>query len=326
MSSPDDVSTGPLSGEPSHGRGGVRDRLLEWSDSEVFKGSVSLGPVLALLTVFYAIPVALLLVYSVFAGDAFESPLTLEHFARFADLSAVLSLSWGDLPYIRLLARSLGIAVVVTVISLAISYPITYYLGQHAPDRWKVLLVMLVIIPFWTSYLIRTYAWIPILSTNGFINSALGFLGLPTVPLLNNYVGTIVGLVYVFVPFTILPMYASMDGLDSHLIEAARDLGASRWRVFREVIFPLTLPGALAGGLFVFIKCAAAYVTPALLGGTSGRMFAQVIETQFGSAFNWNFGAALSVILVVVVLGSLYVAVRLGVDVKRGRGLGGGGL
>lgn len=326
MSSPDDVTTEQLSREPPTSRGRFRERILERSESEVVKGSLSLGPILLLLTIFYTIPVALLLIYSVFSGDVFETALSFEHFARFADLSAVLSLQWGDLPYVRLLARSLGIAIVVTVLSLAISYPITYYLGQHAPDRWKVVLVMLVIIPFWTSYLIRTYAWIPILSRQGFINSALMTLGVPTVPLLNNHWGSIIGLVYVFVPFTILPLYASMEGLDRSLIEAARDLGATRYRVFREVIFPLTLPGALAGGIFVFIKCAAAYVTPALLGGTSGRMYAQVIANQFRTAFNWNFGAALSVILVVVILGSLWIAKRYGVDLKKSRGLGGGGL
>ncbi len=322
MSSPDNITADAEEPSPEAGPSGFRERLLDRANSEVFKGSLSLVPIILLLTVFYTIPVMLLLVYSIFADDPFASDLTFQYFARFLDLSAVLSLQIGDLPYVRLLARSLGISIVVTVLSLVISYPITYYLGQHAPARWKIALVLLVIIPFWTSYLIRTFAWIPILSQNGFINSALATIGLPRVPLLNNYVGTIVGLVYVFVPFTILPLYASMEGLDRSLIEAARDLGASRVSVFREVILPLTLPGALAGGVFVFIKCAAAYVTPALLGGTSGRMFAQVIETQFGTAFNWNFGAALSVILVVVVLGSIWIAQRYGVDLKKARGLG----
>lgn len=322
MSSPDSVTAEAVETPPETEPSGLRGRLLARADSEAFKGSLSLGPILLLLTIFYTIPVLLLLVYSVFADDPFVTALTFEHFGRFLDLSALVSLQIGDLPYVRLLARSLGIAVVVTVLSLIISYPITYYLGQHAPARWKIALVLLVIIPFWTSYLIRTFAWIPILSQNGFINTTLMAMGLPTVRLLNNHVGTIVGLVYVFVPFTILPMYASMEGLDRSLIEAARDLGASRWHVFREVIFPLTLPGALAGGVFVFIKCAAAYVTPSLLGGTSGRMFAQVIENQFGAAFNWNFGAALSVILVVVVLGSLWIVQRRGVDLRKSRGLG----
>ncbi|SNR34749.1 ABC transporter permease [Halorubrum vacuolatum] len=319
-------SSSELSGGETTAPSGFRARVLTMADNSRLKGLTSLGPIVTLLTVFYAIPVALLIVYSVFVDDPFVTAITFEHFARFLDLSAVISLQIGDLPYVRLLARSLGIAVVVTVLSLIIAYPITYYLGQHAPERWQMLLVLLVIIPFWTSYLIRTYAWIPILSRNGFINGALGALGLPTVPLLNTYWGSIIGLVYVFVPFVILPLYASMRSLDASLIEAARDLGASRSAVFREVVFPLTLPGALAGAVFVFIKCAAAYVTPALLGGTSGRMFAQVIETQFGTAFNWNFGAALSVILVAVVLGSLWIAMRLGIDVGKSRGLGGGGL
>lgn len=326
MSSSSEVSGGDPTETRATEPSGLRGRLLRLADNSRLKGLASLGPIVTLLTVFYAIPVALLLVYSLFVDDPFVTGITFEHFARFLDVSTLISLQFGDLPYVRLLARSLGIAVVVTVLSLVIAYPITYYLGQHAPERWRMLLVMLVIIPFWTSYLIRTYAWIPILSQNGFINGTLSALGLPTLPLLNTQWGSVIGLVYVFVPFVILPLYASMRSLDTSLIEAARDLGASKRAVFREVVFPLTLPGALAGGVFVFIKCAAAYVTPALLGGTSGRMFAQVIETQFGTAFNWNFGAALSVILVVVVLGSLWIATRFGIDVGKSRGLGGGGL
>ncbi len=323
MSSPDDLTADELSRTPDSSSIGFRDRLLSWSESEVFKGSISLGPILALLTVFYTIPVLILLVYSIQTGNDFGSGFTLDHFGRFIDFSAIVAGNFGELTYVRLLGRSLGIGVVVTVISLIIAYPITYYLGQKAPEQWKILLVMLVIIPFWTSYLIRTYAWIPILSGEGFINSALNTVGLPSVPLLYTQTGTVIGLVYVFVPFVILPLYASMDNLDPSMIEAARDLGASRWDVFREVIFPLTLPGALAGGIFVFIKCAAAYVTPTLLGGASGRMYAQVIANQFGSAFNWNFGAALSVILVVVILGSLWIAKRTGINLRESRGLGG---
>ena len=324
MSSPDDITAGELDHASDQvSGGGFRDRLLSWSESEMFKGSISLGPIVALLTVFYMVPVLILLVYSIQTGNDLGSGFTLEHFARFIDLETLFAGNFGDLTYVGLLVRSLGIAVIVTVISLIIAYPITYYLGQKAPERWKIMLVMLVIIPFWTSYLIRTYAWIPILSGNGFINSALNAVGLPSVPLLYTPTGTVIGLVYVFVPFVILPLYASMDGLDPTMIEAARDLGASRWSVFREVIFPLTMPGALAGAVFVFIKCAAAYVTPALLGGASGRMYVQVIANQFGSAFNWNFGAALSVILVVVILGSLWIAKRTGVNLRESRGLGG---
>jgi len=300
----------------------IRSRLIHAMDSERRKGLLSLGPVLALLTVFYLVPFLTLLVYSINThGDVpmVEFDFTLEHFWRFFTPEALASGAFGDATYLRLLVKSVGMALVVTFVSLVISYPITYYIGQKAPERFKTALVMLVIIPFWTSYLIRTYAWIPILSENGLINGVVTSLGFEPVQLLFTNFATALGLVYVFVPFMILPMYASMDGLDPELVEAARDLGAGRIRVFREVIFPLTLPGAAAGSLFIFIKCAAAYITPTLLGGADGLLYTNVIVSQFREVFNWNFGAALSFILLLVIVSTLWVGTRMGVDLQSER-------
>lgn len=297
----------------------IRQRLLDIRENEFLKGLLGLSPIVALITVLYMIPVLLLLVYGFTATPDLTSELSLEHFARFLNWEALSSFAFADMTYVRLLFRSLLIAILVTVVTVLISYPITYYLGQHAPEKYKMLLVLLVIIPFWTSYLVRTYAWMPILSEGGFINSMLGTLGLPTVSLLYTQAGTIIGLVYVFAPFTILPMYASMDRLDPSLLEAARGLGASRWQLFKEVIFPLTLPGVAAGAIFVFVKTAAAYVTPTLLGGVDGMMFAQVIANQYQQAFNWSFGAALALILVVVVFATLWLANRSRVELSGTR-------
>lgn len=246
-----------------------------------------------------------------------EFAFTVEHYVSFLTLDALRSFSWGEATYVRLLLKSLRVALLVTIVCLIISYPVTYYLGQKAPRQYKTSLLMLIIIPFWTSYLIRTYAWIPILSENGIINTTLESAGLPNLQLLYTEFATTLGLVYVFVPFMILPLYASMEGLDSSLIEAALDMGATRVDVFKEIIFPLTLPGAAVGSLFIFIKCAAAFVTPTLLGGSGGILYANIIVSQFRELFNWNLGAALSFVLLAVVLLLLWIGTRAGLDISK---------
>lgn len=301
---------------------GLRERLIELTQSERRKGLLTLGPVVLLLAVFYMVPFLLLLAYS-FNADR-EIPMqqflfTLEHYATFLTLESLFAFDLGRLTYVKLLVKSLRVSLVVTLVSLVISYPITYYIGQKAPRRYKTSMVMLVIIPFWTSYLIRTYAWVPILSENGIINTVLATLGVGKLQLLFTPLATNIGLVYVYVPFMILPLYASMNSLDSSLIEAAQDLGASRAYVFKEVIFPLTLPGAAAGSIFIFIKCAAAYITPTLLGGRNGILYASVIVSQFREVFNWNFGSALSFILLALVILTLWAGSRLGLNVSAGR-------
>ncbi|MFC4245966.1 ABC transporter permease [Natribaculum luteum] len=298
---------------------GVRAWVIDALRSEYRKGLATFGPVALLLTVVYMLPFFLLFLYSI--NQFQEVPMerfafTINHYVAFLTPDALLSFNWENATYVKLLLKSLRVSLVVTFICLIISYPITYYVGQKAPQRYKTSLIMLVIIPFWTSYLIRTYAWVPILSQNGIINTTLSTLGLPKLQLLYTGLATTVGLVYVYIPFMILPLYASMNGLDNSLIEAAQDMGATRVDVFKEVIFPLTLPGAAAGSLFIFIKCAAAFITPTLLGGSNGILYANVIVSQFRELFNWNLGAALSFILLVVVLFLLWLGSRLGLNVS----------
>lgn len=295
------------------GAASFRERFLKATDREWLKGLASLGSVGLLLVVFYLVPMILLFLYSFTTGiDIMEFSFTLAHYERIFELSSLLALNFGELTYLNLLFKSLRVSLTVTLAALVISYPITYYIGQKAPKKYKTAMVMLVIVPFWTSYLIRTYAWIPILSQNGLINSTLSAVGLPTLQLLYTPLATTLGLVYVYVPFMILPLYASMEGLDPSLIEAAKDLGASRTRVFTEVIFPLTLPGAVAGSIFIFIKCAAAFITPTLLGGSNGILYANVIVSQFREVFNWNFGSAMSFVLLAVILLTLWLGKRSG--------------
>lgn len=289
---------------------GVRGYLLGIAGSERLKGLLSLGSVGTLLTLFYTIPLLLLFAYSFTTGiELSEFAFTLTHYGRVFDFGA---------PYLRLLFKSLRVSLTVTLAAAIISYPVTYYIGQRAPRKYKTAMVMLIIIPFWTSYLIRTYAWIPLLSQNGVINTTLAAVGLPKAQLLYTPLATSLGLVYVYVPYMILPLYASMESLDGSLIEAARDLGASRVKVFTEVIFPLTLPGAAAGSIFIFIKCAAAFITPTLLGGSNGILYANVIVSQFREIFNWNFGSALAFVLLALILVVLWLGKRAGLITNTG--------
>lgn len=200
--------------------------------------------------------------------------------------------------------RSLWMAVLTTVLCLAISYPIAYYLARLAPRRWKGLLLGLVVVPFWTSFLIRTYAWMFLLRTEGLINLVLTGLGLVDRPLelLYTELAVMIGLVYGELPFMILPLYASLEKLDSTLLEAASDLGADRVRAFWRVTVPLTAPGIAAGIVLVFIPSLGQFVVSDLLGGARSMLLGNLVQNQFAVARNKPFGAALAFELTAAVL------------------------
>ena len=214
--------------------------------------------------------------------------------------------------YRELLGRTLWIALATTLISLIVSYPIAYFLSIQ-PGARKAVLALLLFLPFWTSYVVRTFVWLPILGTTGAINQALMWLGVIDQPikwLLYNQGTVYLGLVYVYTLFMTLPIYLSIEKIDPRLIEAAADLGARpRW-IFLRIILPLSWPGVLSGCIMVFLLSMSAYVTPQLLGGPSGIMFSNMIAAQFLANNNWALGAALSVTLSVVVLLLLAVAGR----------------
>ena len=212
--------------------------------------------------------------------------------------------------YLGILAKSLWIAALTTVICLAVGLPVALGI-VFAPARWRPLLLLLVILPFWTNLLIRTYAMIAVLRTRGHVNATLewaaGLFGLPFEPLSMLYTtgAVVTGLVYVHLPFMVLPLYAVLDRLDRSLVEAAVDLGASHVRVCVTIILPLAVPGILSGSLLVFVPALGSYLTPDLLGGADSQMIATVIERQFKSANDWPFGAALSFLLLYVTFGAL---------------------
>jgi spermidine/putrescine transport system permease protein len=212
--------------------------------------------------------------------------------------------------YLEIFAKSLWISGLTTVLCLLVGLPVAMAI-VFAPARWKPVLLLLVILPFWTNLLIRTYALIAVLRTRGYVNFTLEWLadllGLPFQPLelLYNNTAVVIGLVYVHLPFMVLPLYAGLERLDRSLIEAALDLGASQARAFLTVVVPLAMPGIISGVILVFIPALGSYLTPDLLGGTDSQMIANVIERQFKGANDWPFGAALSFLLMYVTFGAL---------------------
>ncbi len=248
-----------------------------------------LAPTLAWLAVFVVAPTAILLVYSFCERDEFGRVVlhfTWENYLRV-----------GDPVYARIFWRSIGYAALTTGLCVVIGFPAAYFIGR-ASERARQRLLLLVMVPFWTSFLIRTYAWITILKQEGLLNSLLQAAALASSPLdlLYTPFAVVIGLVYAYLPFMILPIYGSVEKLDGAVIEAAHDLGAGPWRVFSSVIIPLTLPGIAAGTLLVFVPAVGMFAITDLLGGARVPLIGNVIQNQFMQARDWPFGAALGVV------------------------------
>jgi ABC-type spermidine/putrescine transport system permease subunit I len=206
--------------------------------------------------------------------------------------------------------RTLEIAAIVTVICLALGYPFAYWLATTTPG-WRAVGFAFVLLPFWISVLVRTYAWMILLGRNGILNRnlvALGIVDAP-LPLLHNTTGVVIGMVHVLLPYMIFPLYAVMRRMDPALLGAARGLGAPGWEVFRRVYLPLTLPGILSGATLVFVVSLGFFITPALLGGGRVLMIGVLIERQVRQFLDWGLAAALAVIVLAVALG-IYAALR----------------
>jgi spermidine/putrescine transport system permease protein len=214
-----------------------------------------------------------------------------------------------DWVWVKILLDSLYYAFLTTVICLALGYPAAYFIGK-APERWRGLLLLLVMVPFLTSFLIRTYAWINILSKEGFLNSLLISAGIFNEPVAMLYspFAIILGLVYNFLPFMILPIYTSVEKLDNGLVEAAHDLGAGPLRAFSQVILPLTRPGIVAGSMLVFVPSIAMFAITTLMGGGTNPTIGEVIFKQFTAGRNQPFGAALGTILLFVFILAFWLA------------------
>lgn len=217
----------------------------------------------------------------------------------------------ADPLYVAIFGRSAYLALLTTLICLAVGYPLAYGIAS-ARQPWRDRLLMLVVIPFWTNFLIRTYAWIIILREQGLLNGLLVGAGLVSEPLALLYTpgAVLVGFVYTWLPFMVLPLYASLEKLDRSLVEAAQDLGASSFHIFWRVVWPMTLPGVAAGSILVFIPALSMFAIPDLMGGARTLLLGNLIKNQFLSARNWPFGSAISVVLLAAMLGLLLAYAR----------------
>jgi spermidine/putrescine transport system permease protein len=250
------------------------------------------------LAVFFLIPLFVVAAYSVGALSLFPTDAGVS----FHDWSRFLR---GDSVYMSLFWKSIRMALTVSTIVVILAYPLGYFLALVAGKR-KYVLLLLIIVPFLTSYLLRVLAWRVILGSEGVINSFLYSTGLreqgdPIAWLIYSQFTVILVLVYVWVPFVALPIFVTLENLDSSMLEAGNDLGANRWRVFWRVTFPLSLPGVAAAFVFVFIPTIGEFVTPSLVGGTKGTMFGNAIQSLFTAGLDWQIGSVLALFLVAVV-------------------------
>lgn len=263
------------------------------------KSVILLGPGLGWLALLMVVPCGLIFTYAFFERGIYggiDHVFTIENFVRAADPL-----------YLGIFLRSAKIAFLATIIAILIAYPAAYAITL-APRRWQTGLLILVILPFWSNYLIRTYAWIVMLNREGLINNTLKGAGLIDEPLslLYNNFAVIVGLVYNYTPFVVLAIYSSLNRINVETIEASEDLGAPAWATFYRVILPQTVPGIAAGGVFVFVLSIGNFITPDLLGGGRLQMVGNLIYDQFLSARDWPFGATLSMFLIAIMMGLLF--------------------
>jgi spermidine/putrescine transport system permease protein len=265
-----------------------------------------IGPPSLYLFLFFLMPLGVMFIYSFRAGisGVAHDTFTLANYQTFLNNSN----------FHRLLWQSAGVSFTVSVISTLLAYPLAYYLVFRAgPNR--VTLMTLLIIPTWTSYLLRIFSWKLILGSNGVLNSLLLLLGLveKTSPILIYSRGAvIVTLIYVWVPFVALPIFAALERIDKNLLEAAADLGCRPWEAFLRVTLPLSLPGILAGFFFALIPTLGEFVTPLLVGGASGAMYGNLIQDQFMRALNWPMGSVMSLAMLLAVLLLVFILSRLG--------------
>lgn len=268
----------------------TRSRSRPWLFS---LGMLLPGGLATCVLVLFALAIVLMLGFRINDGSLLGTGFTLSNLASAA----------SDPLYAMVLLRSLAIAGLVTLATVVTAYPVAYYLAFHAGPR-RGLLLFLVTLPFWTSYLLRVFAWKIVLAYNGVLNSALldmGLISQPILAFLNTPAAVVVTLAHAYAAFAILPIYVALETIPRSLLEAASDLGARPFARFRRVVLPLSLPGVLSAALVVFVPTVGDYVTPALVGGPSSTMIGSIIQAQFGKANDWPFGAAVSTLVMLVI-------------------------
>ena len=260
--------------------------------------------------------------YAVWALLFIIAPLCMVVYYAFTDSTGAFSLnSIAQIPsYFSTILESILYGLAATVICLVLGYPFAYFISRHS-ERKQRTTVLLVMLPMWMNFLIRTYSWMTILGDTGVINTALEAVGLSPAKLINTGGAVILGMVYNFLPYMILPIYSVLSKLDGSLIEAAQDLGSNKRQVFRRVIMPLSMPGVLSGITMVFVPCVSTFYITQKLGGGQVVLIGDVIETQFQSANNYNLGASLSLVLMVLILVSLSIMNKFGADDENDGGV-----
>lgn len=263
--------------------------------SEPLRGYTLMSPTIVLILVALAFPIAILVTMSFWTQNYLDLDKTfsLANYAQFFEKKI----------YGKILVRSLKISGLVTLATVLLAYPMAYFIAFRVHKN-KLIWLILITVPFWTSYLLRVFAWKIVLGFNGVINSGLMTLGIISEPLeflLHNPTAVVITLAHAWAVFVILPIYVSLEKIDRSLLEAARDLGESAWMTFVRVTLPLSMPGVIAGSLLVFIPTVGDYVTPTLVGGPRGIMIANIIQSQFGKTLNWPMGSALAVISMLTV-------------------------
>jgi len=254
------------------------------------------APYILWMALFVAAPIVLITVY---AFTTSSGEFTLNNFSRMGS-------------YLPVFGRSFLLALIATVICLLLGYPLSYILSRESP-RFQQIALMLIMLPMWMNYLLRTYAWLSILENTGLLNRLLSALHLPTLNIINTPSAVVLGMVYNFLPFMVLPIYSVITKIDRSLIEAAQDLGAPPANVFRRVIFPLSLPGVLSGITMVFVPAVSTFVISQLLGGSKSMLLGDLIEMQFlGTAYNPHLGSAIALVMMIIVLVCMLVMNRFG--------------
>lgn len=273
--------------------------------SRAYRAAITIPP-LVWVALFLLTPYVLMFCYSFWSLSPTQAVVhqwSLNNYRELAQKSV----------YPETLFRSMWIAARVTILALLLGYPLAYYLSFRAGKR-KDLLYQLVIIPLWVSYLVRAYAWKTILGSDGVLNTLLQYVHITRHPLeflLYSPFAVVLTLTHIYTPFTFLPIYAALEHIPRNLVEASHDLGASPSQTFWRVIFPLSIPGVLAGATFAFVLSLGDFLAPLLLGGPSGIMISNIVVSLFGAAYNWPLGAAISLCMLMLVVGLLFVAERL---------------
>jgi len=273
--------------------------------SRAYRVAITVPPLLW-VTLFLLLAYALLFCYSFWSVSSSQQIVHAWTLDNYREL-------WRVNVYLQTLFRSMWIAARVTILSLLLGYPLAYYLSFHAGKR-KDLLYQLVIIPLWVSYLVRAYAWKTILGSDGVLNTLLQYLHLTHQPLgflLYSPFAVVLTLTHIYTPFAILPIYSSLEHIPRNLVEASHDLGASPLQTFWRVIFPLSIPGVLAGATFAFVLSLGDFLAPLLLGGPSGIMVSNIVVSLFGAAYNWPLGAAISFCMLALVISLLFLSESL---------------